>query len=83
MCIMVDDHLHNSNPDPNTLKELRTRLGWTQIQMAEALGVTERTIQRVERGEYELNLKIWQIKKFLSLLSQAEMSIDNLPDSPG
>lgn len=79
---MVDDHLNNRNPDSNTLKELRIRLGWTQPQMAEALGVTERTIQRVERGEYELNLKIWQIKKFLSLLKQAQMSIDSLPDAP-
>ena len=37
--------------DGNQLRALREQLGWTQVQMAEQLGVTANTIARWERDE--------------------------------
>ena len=35
----------------NVIKEARSKKAWTQEHLAQAAGVTERTIQRLERGE--------------------------------
>ena len=35
------------------IKELRTKQGLTQIELAEKTGLTERTIQRIENNEVE------------------------------
>lgn len=36
----------------NNLKEERTRLGWTQADLAERVGVTRKTINTVENGVF-------------------------------
>ncbi len=33
------------------LRKIRDRLKWTQVQLAEAVGVTSNTVARWERGE--------------------------------
>ena len=35
----------------NELRAIRKKLGWTQVQIAEALRVTANTVARWERGE--------------------------------
>jgi putative transcriptional regulator len=42
-------------PDPalkNRLKDERARLGWTQADLAERVGVTRKTINTVENGVF-------------------------------
>ena len=42
-------------PDPrlkNRLKDERTRLGWTQADLAHQIGVTRKTINTVENGVF-------------------------------
>ncbi|MDB5738379.1 MAG: transcriptional regulator [Sphingomonas bacterium] len=36
----------------NTLREERTRLGWTQAELAERAGVSRKTINTVENGVF-------------------------------
>ena len=36
----------------NTLREERTRLGWTQAELAERVGVSRKTINTVENGVF-------------------------------
>jgi len=36
---------------PAALRAIRRRLGWTQVELAEALGVASNTVARYERGE--------------------------------
>jgi putative transcriptional regulator len=36
----------------NTLKDERTRLGWTQAELAEHIGVSRKTINTVENGVF-------------------------------
>jgi transcriptional regulator with XRE-family HTH domain len=36
-----------------TIRELRDRQGWTQLEMANRLGVTPATVYNWERGKYE------------------------------
>ena len=36
----------------NRLKEKRSELGWTQAQLAEACGVTRKTVNTVENGVF-------------------------------
>lgn len=36
----------------NRVKELRARHDWTQIQLAEKVGVTRQTIASIEKGDY-------------------------------
>ncbi|CAN5512931.1 helix-turn-helix transcriptional regulator [soil metagenome] len=36
----------------NALKEERTRLGWTQAELAERVGVSRKTINTVENGVF-------------------------------
>jgi len=35
------------------MKRLRDRMGWSQRQLAEFLGVEQATVSRIERGEWE------------------------------
>lgn len=79
---MVNQIGENSNPSAKTLRRLRIALGWTQKEMAEVFGVTERTIQRYEDGSREIRLNLWQMKIFLALMQQAHLSPDILPDRP-
>ena len=36
----------------NRVKELRERHGWTQQELAEAVGVSRQSINSIERGRY-------------------------------
>ena len=36
----------------NRLRELRTSLGWSQADLAEALGVSRQTVNAIETGKY-------------------------------
>ena len=39
---------------PLEFKEIRKSLGLTQLALANALGYSKRTIQRIEAGDYEI-----------------------------
>ena len=40
---------------PDRIRAIRLRLGWTQREMAEALGVSLRSVYRWEAGEHGLS----------------------------
>lgn len=42
----------------NRVKELRTQRGWTQQQLAEAVGVSRQSINSIERERYEPSLPL-------------------------
>jgi putative transcriptional regulator len=42
----------------NRIKELRTALGWTQQQLADAVGVSRQSINSIERQRYEPSLAL-------------------------
>jgi putative transcriptional regulator len=42
----------------NRVKELRTERGWTQQQLAEAVGVSRQSINSIERQRYEPSLAL-------------------------
>ena len=42
----------------NRVKELRGKLGWTQQQLAEAVGVSRQSINSIERNRYVPSLPL-------------------------
>ena len=42
----------------NRIKELRTARGWTQQQLADAVGVSRQSINSIERQRYEPSLTL-------------------------
>ena len=42
----------------NRVKELRTERGWTQQQLADAVGVSRQSINSIERQRYEPSLTL-------------------------
>jgi len=42
----------------NRIKELRTALGWTQEQLAQAAGVSRQSINSIERNRYVPSLEL-------------------------
>lgn len=42
----------------NRVKELRTALGWTQEQLAQAVGVSRQSINSIERDRYVPSLEL-------------------------
>ncbi len=42
----------------NRVKELRTHLGWTQQQLADAVGVSRQSINSIERNRYVPSLML-------------------------
>jgi putative transcriptional regulator len=42
----------------NRVKELRTDRGWTQQQLADAVGVSRQSINSIERQRYEPSLSL-------------------------
>lgn len=40
------------------VRELRTGRGWSQIQLAEALGVSRQTVNALEKGRYAPSLTL-------------------------
>ena len=42
----------------NRLREIRTDHGWTQVDLARAVGVTRQTIIAIEKGGYEPSVRL-------------------------
>jgi putative transcriptional regulator len=42
----------------NRIKELRTERGWTQQELADAVGVSRQSINSIERERYEPSLSL-------------------------
>lgn len=42
----------------NRLKELRAARGWTQVDLAEHLGVSRQTVNALETGKYDPSLPL-------------------------
>jgi putative transcriptional regulator len=42
----------------NRVKELRSELGWTQQQLAEAVGVSRQSVNSIERNRYVPSLPL-------------------------
>jgi putative transcriptional regulator len=42
----------------NRVKELRTELGWSQSDLAEALDVSRQTVNAIENGRYDPSLPL-------------------------
>jgi transcriptional regulator with XRE-family HTH domain len=72
--------LDNSPPPVTRLAELRESKGFTQSQIAEALDVSEHTIQNWERGR----TSSWQFVQFIKLCDilycAPEELVDNIPE---
>jgi putative transcriptional regulator len=47
-----------TSPVSNRVKELRTERGWTQQQLADAVGVSRQSINSIERQRYEPSLAL-------------------------
>jgi transcriptional regulator with XRE-family HTH domain len=57
----------------NTIRELRESRGWTQLELANKLGVTPATVYNWERGRYEPSAsKLRQIARLF------EVSMDDI-----
>jgi len=41
--------------DGDEIRALREKMGWTQLALAEAIGVTSNTVARWERGEMAIS----------------------------
>lgn len=46
-------------PTPEQIKAFRSRLGMTQAEVANALGVSSRTVQKWELGETAISKMAW------------------------
>ena len=78
---MINNQDSNFNPNVPTLKQVRERLGMTQEQLAQATGISRRTIIDYENGKHQkLQLSMGQIKKIVELMEEAGFSINDLPD---
>jgi transcriptional regulator with XRE-family HTH domain len=78
---MVDDQKPKFNPNVPTLKQVRERLGMTQEEFGQALGITRESINRYERGVHQhIKFTIAQMKRLQELLEKAGLSIKDLPD---
>lgn len=55
------------------LKEARKKAGMTQQQVAEMLGITERSYQRIESGEMLGSIKNWDALEDLFHLHQRKL----------
>ncbi len=49
-----------------TLRQIRKRLGWTQVELAKAVGLTANTIARQERDEVAIGEPLARLVKILS-----------------
>jgi transcriptional regulator with XRE-family HTH domain len=69
------------NPDVPSLKQLRERLGLTQEEFGNALGIARNTISRYESGRHkQIKFSIAQVKRLVELMEQAGISVKDLPD---
>ncbi|AFZ19765.1 putative transcriptional regulator [Allocoleopsis franciscana PCC 7113] len=78
---MVNNQDSNFNPNVPTLKQVRDRLGMTQEQFAQAVGISRRTVIDYESGKHQrLQLSLTQVRKLVELMEQAGLPIKELPD---
>lgn len=77
---MANDNKLNFNPDVPTLKQVREKLGMTQEEFGRALGISNNTISRYERGLHKITFTLAQMKRLQDLLEQAGISIRDLPN---
>ena len=54
----MESELDMSDRITNRVKELRGELGWTQQQLAEAVGVSRQSINSIERNRYVPSLPL-------------------------
>jgi putative transcriptional regulator len=54
----MESELDMSDSITNRVKELRGELGWTQQQLAEAVGVSRQSINSIERNRYVPSLPL-------------------------
>jgi putative transcriptional regulator len=54
----MESKLDVAQPVQNRVKELRTERGWTQQQLADAVGVSRQSINSIERQRYEPSLAL-------------------------
>ncbi|EKN5031143.1 TPA: helix-turn-helix transcriptional regulator [Yersinia enterocolitica] len=62
------------------LKQWRSALKWTQVQVAEKLGVTIRTYKSYEQGSYKLPLRVILAIQALTLLVMLPQLANGQPD---
>jgi DNA-binding XRE family transcriptional regulator len=78
---MVNNQDSNFNPNVPTLKQVRDRLGMTQEQFAQAVGISRRTVIDYESGKHQkLQLSLTQVRKLVELMEQAGLPIKELPE---
>lgn len=70
--------MRNSSSGQAAFVKLRKDKGVTQREVADALGVSVRAVHGWEKGEFQPNLSIPQIKALCTLL---DVSVYDLPDN--
>jgi DNA-binding XRE family transcriptional regulator len=68
------------NPKENPLKQIRQELGMTQIEFAEAIKATQRSIVRWENGQTKPALTIPQIKALQRQMKRLGLDFSDIPD---
>lgn len=66
---MTSDHRHSNHNNELTLTRLRQKSGLTQQELADAIGVTQKTISIWEKGSVEPKLTFEQTKLLMEILS--------------
>ena len=72
--------IEGTTPVSNVIRSLRTARGWTMEQLAEAIGATISTINRIEKGEVRL-VSDW-VPKLAAVLGVSEAEIAGLGTAP-
>ena len=55
---VLESRLYITLKITNRVKELRTKRGWTQEQLAQAVGVSRQSINSIERSRYVPSLEL-------------------------
>ncbi|MDP9357658.1 MAG: helix-turn-helix domain-containing protein [Chloroflexota bacterium] len=64
-----------------TIRELRDEKGWTQLELANQLGVTPSTVYNWERGRFEPRLT--QLRDLARVFGVRMDEIDFIPETEG
>ncbi len=76
---MIEDKLHLETENP-VLDQLIRQHGITYKELAQRLGTTERTLQRIRKGDIGLKMSMEQVKVFSSLLEPFDVRLEELPN---
>lgn len=63
----TDKEVEKANPSKNFVKEIRDKKNWTQSELASMIGVSQPTINRIEKGKQELSKTIELAIRFIIL----------------